>query len=157
MSPHSGHASVPRGGAAVCLPAPPVAHAHEGPPSRTAYKRGCRHPDCREANNAYLRDYRELRSSGPREPAKVGTRSCYVRCSRRPEGPHVECREANRRYQRAHRRRVPEESKVRRSWEAWEDALLGTDIDRRVAERLGRTREAVKVRRQALRIARAVA
>lgn len=104
-------------------------------------------------NNAYLREYRG--SAGPREPARVGTRSCYVRCSRRPEGAHTECREANRRYQRAHRRRVPEESKVHRRWETWEDALLGTDIDRRVAERLGRTRTAVERRRQALRIVRA--
>lgn len=33
-------------------------------------------------------------------PAKIGTRSCYKNCVKRPEGPHPECKAANAEYQR---------------------------------------------------------
>lgn len=68
---------------------------HEG--SRACYVKGCRLPQCKEANNEYMRVYR---GNGKRREPRHGTRSMYNKGCREEC-----CMAANRDYQR-HRQQV---------------------------------------------------
>lgn len=82
------------------------------PHGNTGYQYGCRCGECINGHNDYQADYRRRKGitkpdtkyqrgkSGPgtENSRKIGTRSCYMICHKRPEGAHPECAAANSRY-----------------------------------------------------------
>lgn len=88
-----------------------------------------------------------MRSAKTGVPAHPNTKAALLSAAKAPKS--AEWREglSNR-----NRQRPRPTSWIAREWGAEEDAILGTAPDRSIAERLGRTIDAVRSRRQALRI-----